>query len=394
MGGYDALTVPVGTSRTGGMEQRGATRGAPMQMFIQTRGRTVDYRFLGQAPDRPWWHDYDNHTILEKPTILVRSTDAGWEVYLGGIASGRTDLAGRAIRFTLVIADGQPADAERVLPLLCVGLAGAIGEGGGLQNALDRAFDETFVERILATPGLERSGEVESRLADVVARVGVGRDAPGAFDAAGGTWLGSARDAAARSSFLAHAAAIMGSRTRGRALLLNMVRGVADAADLTESEQWAAGCVILAASPREDIEGLVRLPGPEPSPPPPPDQGTLIAVASFAGFVGAFAGAFAKRLGDEVGKASAEAAIQATRQLRTALLKRARYTKQTIEIRGKAHHVLVTRGLTELPAEALQQLEQMDFNLDQGSLRWDAKAGRWRLRRRPWWRRSLSGRHS
>ena len=50
-------------------------------LYIQTRGKTIDYRFLLQAPQEPWWTSYEKDTSFEYPTLIIeRDSRGGVEV--------------------------------------------------------------------------------------------------------------------------------------------------------------------------------------------------------------------------------------------------------------------------------------------------------------------------
>lgn len=207
---------------------------------VQTRGRvrSADYAFLGEAPQHPWWRAYGGHTTFEHPTILLVSDGGGWDAFLSGIPSRRRDAVGTTIRFTLVLGGGS-AEAGPVLALVGAWLADLAGAGHAVGDALDAAFPEADVERLLATPD---STEVRRRVLDAVAQVHAGPATPdpqprGLLSASDGAanlpddWLWSVDRLEARATFVERAGEILDG-SAGRALLLNLVGSPADLASL------------------------------------------------------------------------------------------------------------------------------------------------------------------
>jgi hypothetical protein len=190
-----------------------------VNVFVETRGRSIDYAFLGSAAERRWWLHYRRFTSFEDRTIVLRSGAGGWQAYVGGIdSSHRRDLAGRTIRFALML-EGGPADEGDLLALLQAALPGGIGSGP-LAAALDSEFPEELVERVLADDVADRDREVARRAGAALRRLpraaDTGRATPGRGH------LGNARDAGDRDLFLGRAAAIARGGY-GRALLLNLI---------------------------------------------------------------------------------------------------------------------------------------------------------------------------
>lgn len=197
---------------------------------VQTRGRvrSADYAFLGDAPQDPWWRAYGGHTTFEHPTVLVHSDGEVWSAFLSGIPSRRHDAVGTTIRFTLVLGGGS-AQAGPVLALVGTWLADLAGDGSAVGDALDAAFPEADVERLLAEPD---GVEVRDRVLDAVAGLHATRSPEtrrpdeASTDLAG-DWLWSVDRAEARTAFLDRAAEFLDGHA-GRALLLNLVGSPAD----------------------------------------------------------------------------------------------------------------------------------------------------------------------
>ena len=84
-----------------------------MKAYIQTRGSTRDYTFLGDEPKK-WWRQpiYERGTSFEKPTLIVEKRASTWRCYVSGIPSNRRDRVNTPIRYTLVLEGENPAPAD------------------------------------------------------------------------------------------------------------------------------------------------------------------------------------------------------------------------------------------------------------------------------------------
>jgi hypothetical protein len=208
-------------------------------VHVQTRGRPRhrDYGFLGAGPEQPWWRAYAGHTAFERPTVLVESDGAGYRAYLSGIPSTRRDAVGTVIRYTLVVEEsggGAPAvGPSDVVALVGCWVADQAGAGqpartgpGGLSRALDAAFPEDEIERMLAAAGSVAPVDVQQRVAAAV-RALPGPQ-PGGRDATDRDWLGDAASTSAREAFVRRVGELVEDGQPGRALLLNLVGSAAD----------------------------------------------------------------------------------------------------------------------------------------------------------------------
>ena len=83
-----------------------------VQLYLSTRGSSLDYRFLGRAPDTRWWAEgpYSQLTRFEKPTLLIESPG---RAYYSGIPSSRRDRVQTPIRYTLVVEGLQEKDSKQ-----------------------------------------------------------------------------------------------------------------------------------------------------------------------------------------------------------------------------------------------------------------------------------------
>lgn len=197
--------------------------------YVQTRGRPRhrDYDFLGAGPGEPWWRAYAGHTAFESPTVLVESSGTEYRVYLSGIPSARRDSVGTVIRYTLVLEetpdDPDGAGPDGVLALVSCWVAG----GTTLTAALDEAFPEDDVERLLAATAPET--DPHKRVLAAVRSLPPYRVSPVESP---GDWLGSAESEPARTAFLGRVQDLVAGGAAGRALLLNLIGGPDDLADL------------------------------------------------------------------------------------------------------------------------------------------------------------------
>jgi hypothetical protein len=226
-------------------------------VHVQTRGRPRhrDYGFLGAGPERPWWRGYAGHTAFERPTVLVESDGAGYRAYLSGIPSARRDAVGTVIRYTLVVEeDGVGAPA--VPPVDVVALVRcwvAEQAAGALTRALDGAFPQDDVERMLAAAEPVAAADVRRRVVSAV-RALPGPEPSGAGDVAERDWFADAASAAAREAFVRRVGELVVDGRPGRALLLNLV---AAPADLTALLDDASPLAVIAPDPA--VAGPTRL---------------------------------------------------------------------------------------------------------------------------------------
>lgn len=200
-----------------------------MRACVQTRGMTADYAFLGSAPATRWWLVFREATSFEKPTIIVRGDRNEWRCYLSGIPSKRTDRVGTAIRYTIVL-EGRCSDAgSDALRLVAAWLEDAASSEPGrrVQVAMDAAFDEATVERLLSsrTAGAEAAAEVEQRAARALTSLPSTPELTIFGEA--GSWAGSTSSFPAQRQFLALSAALLRGERAGAAARLNLL-GTAD----------------------------------------------------------------------------------------------------------------------------------------------------------------------
>jgi hypothetical protein len=252
--------------------------------YLNTRGRERhrDYQFVGPAPPTSWWRAYAEHTTFERPTVLVQSDGTGWQAYLSGIPSRRRDAVGTVIRYTLV-AESASGPSDRaglatgdVLALVANWLADQESghrEPGRVSAALDAAFPEPDVERLLAAgpEGLARTdpAELERRLTGALRELRL--PLPEEPDPVPDAWLADLSRPPARAAFVQRVDELLAGRP-GRALVLNLVGAAADLSALLDDPRPLA----VLAPELPDPGAVVPLDrtGPAPAKKAPPPPGT------------------------------------------------------------------------------------------------------------------------
>lgn len=211
--------------------------GSQVRVYIQTRGTTADYAFLGAAPASRWWLAFRDATSFEQPTLIVSGERGEWRCYLSGILSRRTDRVGTAIRYTVVL-EGRCGDsAGGALQLVAMWLSDATHREPGrrVQAALDGVFDEATVERLLAVRGADRESAIEEveRLATrLMANLPAATQLPSSTEV--GSWAGSTTSAHAQRALLARIAELLGGEDEGAAALLNLLGSADEVARLAD----------------------------------------------------------------------------------------------------------------------------------------------------------------
>lgn len=121
-----------------------------VEFYLQTRGKTIDYRFLYQAPSSEWWRYYADYTLFEDETIILeRLAGKEYRLYLSGIPSNRPDRVNRIIRYTLVAELGQGERSEKTFQLVKQFLDDCRNKSNTLGESLDSCFDERVIEDAL-----------------------------------------------------------------------------------------------------------------------------------------------------------------------------------------------------------------------------------------------------
>jgi hypothetical protein len=305
--------------------------GSPVRAYLQTRGtaRAADYAFLGGAPPEPWWRSYREVTAFDHPTVLIASDGERWSAYLSGIPSSRVDAVGTVVRYTLVL-DGpcRVSDTACVPAAVAAWLddvADGARPGGRLAAALDARFPVEDVEHWLAAHGAgpdprrtdpdERhsrptdsdgrasrpnrgdAGDGAPATAEVSRRVLAALAAlpavPGHADEPG-DWIGAVGAPGPKAAFTARVADLLAG-TPGRAVLLNLVGGPADALPLLDPASPVA-VLVESSDPHlgrctalRPVVEAKKVPAPRPSLRRPGIAAVGIAVVPLVAAVGVLA---------------------------------------------------------------------------------------------------------
>lgn len=250
-----------------------------MQTYVRTRGRlrSLDYQFLGEAPQDSWWRAYRPVTDLERATILVRSDGRSWQAYIAGIRSARLDSVGTPIQFNLVFAGdcAEREDGSLACQAIIRSATGAAEQGGAHipGEPLDAQLCAEDVERMLTAPGKETAAAAAGAVRAAYGAEPVPPAAELAPPPAGtalpdGDWIGGAADRDALAAFAARIPGLLDGSHPGRALLLNLVD---DDADLDALPEWPGDTGVLSAREGWRLGSGVRSLG---KAQPPPDAAT------------------------------------------------------------------------------------------------------------------------
>lgn len=202
-----------------------------MKIFIQTRGKSADYAFLGGAPSNRWWLDFRDATSFEQPTLIVGGDRKEWHCFLSGIPSSRVDRVGTTIRYSIVLEGLCVLKVDTVRSLVAAWLEDSTSSTpkNMVQLALDHVFEEATVERLLTTRGAntESSNEVEKLALEALCKLA--NPKPFIGKVASESWIGSTTSLDAKNEFLDRCAQLISGDFDGSAALLNLL-GTADEA--------------------------------------------------------------------------------------------------------------------------------------------------------------------
>lgn len=121
-----------------------------MKVWLQTRGVTHDYAFLGTAPPDYWWTIpfYKDATSFEQPTlILERLKGNQWRCFISAIPSTRRDRVNTRIRYSLALCGEGESDQEVLLNLLAYVLDIFKSVPASEDNPLTRQLDSLVGDR-------------------------------------------------------------------------------------------------------------------------------------------------------------------------------------------------------------------------------------------------------
>lgn len=196
-----------------------------MKIFVQTRGRATDYAFLADAPTNRWWLDFRDGTSFEQPTLIVSGDKKNWHCFLSGIPSSRVDRVGTTVRYSIVVEGSCQFKDEKVLNLIAAWLEDTTSStpNGLVQAALDNAFDEATVERLLSTrsTNVESTNEVEMLSLNALSLLAVPKPLIGKITSE--SWVGSITSLDAKNELLARCNQLFLGNVDGAAAVLNLL---------------------------------------------------------------------------------------------------------------------------------------------------------------------------
>ncbi|WP_156473910.1 hypothetical protein [Acetobacter malorum] len=116
-----------------------------MEVWLQTRGVTHDYAFLGVAPPDYWWTAplYKDATSFEQPTLILERLPGGqWCCFISAIPSSRRDRVNTRIRYSMALSGNVESDQRVLLNLLAYVLDIFKNNPVSEDNLLTRLLDE------------------------------------------------------------------------------------------------------------------------------------------------------------------------------------------------------------------------------------------------------------
>jgi len=139
-----------------------------IQFYLQTRGKTIDYRFLYETPSSEWWRYYADYTLFEDETIILERLAGGeCRLYLSGIPSNRRDRVNTIIRYTLV-AEFDKDEGREILSLVEIFIADCRKDSSNvLGDKLDSCFSKEYIEdalRYTERDGQKRQNEINKKI--------------------------------------------------------------------------------------------------------------------------------------------------------------------------------------------------------------------------------------
>ncbi|MFB6908219.1 hypothetical protein ACFCWB_28480 [Streptomyces bacillaris] len=222
-----------------------------------TRGteRRMDYAFLGQSPPLWWWDGLTEWLLLEAEELVLNRPDgesAG--LLLSGIPSGRSDVIGTRIRYTVVV-DGIHEEPALGAWLVRCGLEEP--ERVRLGRALDAEFAADRVDAWLrgAVDG-DPAREVGDRLLAALRKGAAGAGEPAVRDEERRTsWVGGIQDPAARGEFEARAHRLLRGTRPGIAFTTHALGSVPGARRAARTLPGEVAVLLHEGGP-EEIQGL------------------------------------------------------------------------------------------------------------------------------------------
>jgi hypothetical protein len=216
-----------------------------VKIFVQTRGRATDYAFLADAPTNRWWLDFRDGTSFEQPTLIVSGDKKNWHCFLSGIPSSRVDRVGTTVRYSIAVEGSCQVKDESILNLIAAWLEDATSSTpkGRVHAALDYAFDETTVERLLSirSANVETTNEVEKLSLNALSILAVPKPSIGKI--ASESWVGSTTSPDAKNEFLARCCQLIVGNVDGTAAVLNLLGTTEEVASFANNYKSLAALI-------------------------------------------------------------------------------------------------------------------------------------------------------
>ncbi len=217
--------------------------GVSMQIYVQTRSKNTDYRFLGESPPSTWWLEFREATSFEHPTLIIKRDQSGLKCYLSGITSSRIDRVGTTIRYTLVMEGDCSVQGgnEYGLHLISTWLEDVSANRTDpsihrkLGEALDRIFDEPTVERLIA------SSPLANEVNDLLPKLDCNHLIKLQGTDQSGSWYGSMSSEEALNAFMQRINKLMHGSEFGFAAWLNLIGTEAQ----TLAQKFEGKCAVL-----------------------------------------------------------------------------------------------------------------------------------------------------
>ena len=97
-------------------------------MFVGSRARSRDYRFL-PTPTSRWWEPYGGSHRFEGPTLIIEGSPSSARAYVGGLRTSRQDFTGTFVRLSLVVENARTETDFAAIERLVYRWLNAVAEG-------------------------------------------------------------------------------------------------------------------------------------------------------------------------------------------------------------------------------------------------------------------------
>lgn len=203
------------------------------EIFIETRGKLIDYRFLVESPSESWWREYRQWTAFESPTIII---ETGYKsrnyLYISGIPSKRKDRTQTTIRYTLVVELlRNDRDSDAFIKLVSTWLEevqkapGNIPITSEIGDILDNCFPEDLVEQLLTEKQPNGNGKILEdaleKFKKAISKLTLSEIE--GEDKSGNIWWGAINNHNSRKTWISLVSKLLSDKNiTGKALFLNL----------------------------------------------------------------------------------------------------------------------------------------------------------------------------